>query len=195
MVGAAALLMAAAGGFQYYRRSRAHAAAEDFRKALALLSAGDVDAATAAFTSVAAVDPYASLAELYRGHAALRERDPAAAAAAFHGFLARPGMPPYLRQEALSNLGFAATLQGDARAAVRHYEDAAGIPGPYQVDARLAAAHVHETLGETEKARPLYELVAADEDQQFARLAAMRLEALGHSTEEPAKTASSEDSG
>jgi hypothetical protein len=184
--GAAVLLLVLLLGMQRYARSRDHAAAEAFRKALALLSAGDTPAAAEAFAAMDTVAPYGALAELYRGHTALRNDDPATAGASFRAFAGRRDMPAALRQLALYDLAFALAEEGDQKAALQEYEEASTLSGPYTTDAQLAAARLHETLGAPDKARPLYEAVASNPEHEDLRsVARLRLNALDAAAARP----------
>ena len=149
-------------GIRQYENHRGRVAAEAFRKATALLAAGEADAAADAFGAVPRVGSYGALSDLYRGHAALQAANAPAAARAFRAAAGAAEIPTYLRQEALYSLAVALDMQGDAPGALAAYEEAGNLPGPFRVDARLAAARLSHAAGASDRARVLYELALSD---------------------------------
>jgi hypothetical protein len=194
------VLVAAVSGFRRYRSYREFAAAEAFRKATALLAEGDATAAVAAFEAVPRVGAYAVLANLYRGQAALKDGDASTAADAFRSVASDSEMPPYLRQRALYGLARALAEQDDTAGALARYEEAANLPGPFNVDARLAAARLSQAQGDSSKARVLYERALTDAEDSgpaqddLRKLAAWHLASLGvPEPETPPKSATRAD--
>src|SRR4029453_10910412 len=117
-VAAAAVVIAAVGaGVSWYRARQAAAAAVRFQSAHDEFQASRWEEAGEAFAGLGRDYPgtgYGRLAALYQGHALLRKPDPAAAAAAYGGFLAASPPTDYLRQEALMGLGAAREARADA---------------------------------------------------------------------------------
>jgi hypothetical protein len=179
------VLLAAVSGFRRYKSYREFAAAEAFRKATALFAEGDTTAAAAAFEAVPRVGGYGVLADLYRGQAALKDGDASAAAGDYSLAASESETPPYLRQQATYGLAHALAEQGDSAGALAHYEEAANLPGPFKVDARLAAARLSQAAGDSSKARSLYELAVSDAEDSgpvqddMRKLAAWHLASLG----------------
>jgi hypothetical protein len=155
--GVVVAVLAGAIGIQQYREYRLLDAADAFRKALVLLHDGETRAAAEAFGQVPAAGAYGALANLYRGQAALAAGDVTLATEAFRASAGHRGLPSYLRQQALVGLARALVRQGDTAAGLEQYQAAAGIPGPFQIDARLEAARLSEASGALEKARGYYE--------------------------------------
>ena len=188
------VLLAAVSGLRRYRSYREFAAAEAFRKATALFAEGDTTGAAAAFEGIPRVGAYAVLADLYRGQAALKDGDTTAAAEAFRLVASESETPPYLRQRAIYGLARALEEQGDTTRALAHYEEAANLPGPFNVDARLAAARLSQAAGDSPKARALYELAVSDAEgsgpaqDDMRELAAWHLASLGGRAPEPPLT-------
>jgi hypothetical protein len=188
------VLLLAVSGFRRYKSYREFAAAEAFRKATALFAEGDTTAAVAAFEAVPRVGSYAVLADLYRGQAALKDGDASAAAGVFRLVASESETPPYLRQRAIYGLARALEEQGDSAGALAHYEEAANLPGPFNVDARLAAARLSQAAGDSLKARALYELAVNDAEDSgpvqddMRKLAAWHLASLGGRASEPPPT-------
>jgi tetratricopeptide (TPR) repeat protein len=179
------LVFAGISGLRQYRDYRAANAAESFRRGVDLLAAGDAAGAEKVFGELAAVAAYGALADLYRGHAALEAEDYPAAASAFQAAAGRPELPPYLRQQALYNLGVALGQQGDSAGAQARYEEAAELTGPFTVDAQVAAAQLSDAAGQTRKARELYQQAVGEAEgigpsqDDLRQLAEARLAALG----------------
>jgi len=150
----AAVLIAA--GVRAYVANRADRAANDFAAAVDLYADGATQEALKALPDVPAVGSYGALASLYRGHAAADSGEAAVAIEAFRAALAG-SLPPYLQQEAQYGLGATLAGQGDGAGALEAYEAAAALVGPFRTDARLAAAAQAARLGDSAKARALYE--------------------------------------
>jgi hypothetical protein len=157
--GVAAVLITA--GVQAYLASRANRAANDFAAAVDLYGDGSTQEALKALPDVPAVGSYGALANLYRGHAATDAGETVVAVEAFRAALGG-SLPPYLQQEAQYGLGAALAAQGDGAGALEAYEAAANLSGPFRTDARLAAASQASRLGDSAKAKTLYEAAAKD---------------------------------
>jgi tetratricopeptide (TPR) repeat protein len=172
-VAAAAVVIAAVGaGVSWYRARQAAAAAVRFQSAHDEFQASRWEEAGEAFAGLGRDYPgtgYGRLAALYQGHALLRKPDPAAAAAAYGGFLAASPPTDYLRQEALMGLGAAREASADAPGARDAYEQAATIEGPFRSDARLSLARLYEAGGQPDRAKELYLAVLKESPSGFAR--------------------------
>lgn len=172
-VAAAAVVIAAVGaGVSWYRARQAAAAAVRFQSAHDEFQASRWEEAGEAFAGLGRDYPgtgYGRLAALYQGHALLRKPDPAAAAAAYGGFLAASPPTDYLRQEALMGLGAAREASADAPGAHDAYEQAATIEGPFRSDARLSLARLYEAGGQPDRAKELYLAVLKESPSGFAR--------------------------
>jgi len=142
-----------------WRASERASAAADFRRAHALFDNKKYDEATTAFNQLI-VDysrtPAGGLGRLYRAHAIARGGDAEEAATAYGEYLATSPESPYLRQEALVGLGYAKEATGDAAGAIDAYSQAAAIDGPFQQDASLAEARLHEAAGDAKRAQEIY---------------------------------------
>lgn len=154
-VGVVALVVAV-GAVREYLDRRVDRAAADFGAALKLYTAGDSRGAMSAFAEVPAVGAYATLASLYRGHAALKVNDPPAAIEAYRAAAGNTSAPAYVRQEAHLGSGQALVAHGNEKEALDHFREAAGLDGPFRIDASLAAGRIAESLGDTAQARALY---------------------------------------
>ncbi|MCW5891809.1 MAG: tetratricopeptide repeat protein [bacterium] len=159
-VGVALVVLAlAAGGIGWWRGRQAEAASIRFRSAHQAFEASRWAEAAEGFASVRAdygSTPYGRLASLYRGHALARAGDAAGAATAYGEYLAAGPETEYLRQEALASLGRAREASGDAAAARDAFDQAAAMPGPFRVEARLGQARLAEAAGDTERVRTIY---------------------------------------
>lgn len=175
LVGAAlvvAALASALAGLGWWRSSRAAAAAIRFQAAHGDYQASRWPEAAEAFAGLGrdyAGTPYGRLAALYEGHALSRKPDPAAAAAAYERFIASGPETDYLKQEALLRLGMARETSGDAPGAQRAFEEAAGLAGPFTIDARLAVARRFEAAGQADKAREQYQAILKDSPSSSVR--------------------------
>jgi tetratricopeptide (TPR) repeat protein len=156
------LLLASLAGLRQYNAHRRFVAAEAFRRATALVDSGDTHSLTTALDKIPNVGSYPALTDLYRGYAALNDADGSTAADAFRSAARRSDLPPYLRQRAFYGLGTALAAQGDTEGALAQFEQAADLPGPFSIDARLAAARLSQTSGDPSKARTLYQLAMDD---------------------------------
>jgi hypothetical protein len=85
-----------------------------------------------------------------------RQGDNAAAATEYAEYLAGGPETPYLRQEALLDLGRAKEAGGDAAGALDVFTQAGTIDGPFKREALLAAARVQEAAGRAAEAQILY---------------------------------------
>lgn len=178
-------------GVRYYLNRRSTQAATEFGKALTLYSSGDAAGALKAFSDMPGVGAYPSLADLYRGHAALKSEDFDAAAEAFRAAAGHANLPAYLRQEAYYRLADSLAVLEDKEGALEAYEAAAEIAGPFQGQACLAAARQAEALGDVAKARTLYQRVVLDAegaetfDEDLRALAEWRLARLSEPAQAP----------
>lgn len=153
------VLALAAGGIGWWRARQAEAASIRFRAAHQAFEASRWTEAADGFASVRAdyaSTAYGRLAPLYRGHALARAGDAAGAATAYGEYLAAGPETEYLRQEALASLGRAREATGDAAGAREAFDEAAGMPGPFRVEARLGQARLAEAAGDAERARQIY---------------------------------------
>ena len=80
----------------------------------------------------------------------------------------------------LYGLAVALAQQGDTAGALAQYEEAAELPGPFTLDARLAAAELSQVGGDAAKARTLYELAVSDAEDGGPAHADLRKVAQWH---------------
>ena len=149
----------AAVAFAQWRASQSEAAAVAFWGAHEAFAAKRFDEAVRAFAELADKypgTPSGRLAPLYRAHAMARQGDNAAAATGYAEYLARGPETPYLRQEALLDLGHTKEAGGDAAGALDVFTQAGAIEGPFKREALLAAAHVQEAAGRAAEAQAIY---------------------------------------
>jgi hypothetical protein len=162
VAGAVVLALVGARGIRAYQEHRAETAADALQAALATYSGGNATEAMAAFADVPAVGSYGTLANLYRGRAAVVAGDLAAAVESFRRAAADGAAPAYLRQQAVFGLADALARSDDREGAIAQYEAAAALAGPLAIDARMSAARLYEVTGATDKARALYEATLKD---------------------------------
>jgi len=166
VAGVAALVVAlAVSGFFALRNARRRDANTDLARALN--SSHDAKPADAAqqFSQVAsrwASSSAGRIAKLLEADANVRAGKEDAAVTGYEGVLAASDMPEYLRQQALLGYGAALEKKGDPKQALAKYSAAAEMDGPYKPQAMLAAARVHEGLGEKKEADALYKKVQQD---------------------------------
>jgi hypothetical protein len=168
-------------GVGRWRASRNEAAGIAFRAAHTTFTAGKFGEAAPAFAELAETypsTPFGRLARLYRAHALARQGDGAGAVIAYQEFLASTPGSDYLRQEALTGLGHAKEVTGDATAALEAYTEAGNLAGPYRTEALLGAARLHEAGGHGDKAREIYASLAKEApDAETRALLASKLPA------------------
>jgi tetratricopeptide (TPR) repeat protein len=147
-------------GFFSVRGARARQANEDLSRGLVELHNGNYSQAATHLADVAsrwgATAP-GRIATLYAASADIRASNFETAALLLQDVVAEPQWPPYLRQQALTNLAFALERKGDLAAAAGRYAEASGVQGPYTALAIVGEARCREGLGDKEAARKLYE--------------------------------------
>lgn len=159
IAGVAVTIAVALIAFTHWRASQARAAAIAFWAAHDAFDAGRFDEAAQDFTAVAARypgTPSGRLAPLYHAHAMARKGDHAAAAVAYAEYLARGPAAAYLQQEALAGLGHARAASGDGDGALEAFTQAAAVDGPFEREALLGAARLHEAGGRAADAQAIY---------------------------------------
>jgi len=158
-VGLAVVLVV--GGIFSVRSARARQANDDLTQALAEFRAGHYSQAAIQLGQVASrwqSTPAGNVAALYAANADLKAGNAAAATELLQSALpAANTWPPYLRQQALLALAYALERKGDTTGAVGHFNEAAGLEGPYTSAAILGEARCREQAGEKDAARKLYE--------------------------------------
>jgi outer membrane protein assembly factor BamD (BamD/ComL family) len=97
------------------------------------------------------------IARLYAASASLKADDFDRATTLLRSVLSASDWPPYLRQEALLDLGYAFEAKNDPQNAAARYSEASALEGPYVAMALLGEARCRESAGEKDKARALYE--------------------------------------
>ncbi len=156
---AVVVLSLLAAGVGWWRSRQAAAAAVRFQSAYGDFQAKRYAEAAEGFASVErdyGSTPSGRLAALYEGHALAQKPDPTAAAVAYERYLDSGVQADYLRQEALLRLGAVREAAGDATGALKAYEEAVGLAGPFTVEGRMSMARMLEAAGQTDKARDLY---------------------------------------
>jgi TolA-binding protein len=124
----------------------------------------------------------ARIASVYVGHSYLRLADYGKAASAYGEFLrsGRGDEQDYLRQLALLKLGEAEEHASGASEALKHYSQAAELPGPYASEALLAKARLLESIGKKAEATETYRSFATRYPQSpFVELARVKAEMAG----------------
>lgn len=162
---AAVLIVVGVTGFIALRRARQRDANADLARALGSYretkpsdAAKQLSEVSQRWSSTAAGE----FAALLAADAEVRAANPKAAIAGFESVLASPDLPPYLRQQAMLGYGSALEQQGQAKEALSKYTEAAEADGPYKPQAMLAAARLHDQLGQHAEAVALYQKVQQD---------------------------------
>lgn len=161
-VAVVALLIAAAASI---RSARVRQANEDLGRALVEFRAGHYGPAATELAAVAnrwKATAAGQLAALYAANADLKSDNIEAAIALLQELVGRRDWAPYLRQEALFDLGVALERKADSASAAARYQEAAAIDGPYAGPAVLAEARCRQSLGERDKVQALYQRYAHD---------------------------------
>ena len=99
---------------------------------------------------------YQRLAILYRANSHIGLKQPKDAVPLLEDFLRRTPKNSYLRQLALTNLGFAHEMANQCKEAISAYDQAANIDGPQKEQAFLSKARCTTTLGQFSEAVKLY---------------------------------------
>ena len=99
---------------------------------------------------------YQRLAILYRANSHIGLKQPKEAVPLLEDFLSRTSKNSYLRQLALSNLGFAHEMANQCKEAISAYDEAANMAGPQKEQAFLSKARCTATLGQFSEAVKLY---------------------------------------
>ncbi len=99
---------------------------------------------------------YQRLAILYRANSHIGLKQPKDAVPFLEDFLSRTSKNSYLRQLALSNLGYAREMANQCKEAISAYDEAANMVGPQKEQALLSKARCTVTLGQFSEAVNLY---------------------------------------
>jgi tetratricopeptide (TPR) repeat protein len=161
-VGAMVLLVM---GFVSIRTARVRQANQDLSHALADFQDGRYAQAATQLADVATRWQSTSagrIAALYAANADLNADNFDKATVLLQDVLSGHEWPPYLRQQALADLGYAFERKGDAAGAAERYAEAVALEGPYTAQALLGEARCREQMGEKDKARELYEQLHRD---------------------------------
>jgi predicted negative regulator of RcsB-dependent stress response len=162
---AAVLIVVGVSGFIALRRARQRDANADLARALISYRDDKPSDAAKQLSEVSQRWPSTAAGEfaaLVAADAELRAANAKAAIAGFESVLAAPELPPYLRQQAVLGYGAALEQQGQAKEALAKYSEAAETDGPYKAQAMLAAARVHDALGQHSEAVALYQKLQQD---------------------------------
>jgi tetratricopeptide (TPR) repeat protein len=179
VTGVLVAVLAVVVGVGWYRNARAATAAARFQEGRTLFETGKAGEAAVVFAEVTdhyGNTPFGRIAGLYRAYALAKQDDAAGAATAYGEYLASGPPADYLRQAALNGLGHAKEASGDTAGAIQAYTEAGGLAGPYQTDALLAAARLHEAAGALEQSRALYaEVLKLDPSPEVKTLVQAKL--------------------
>lgn len=178
-IAAVALL---ATGFVSLRNARMRQANEDLGRALGEFRAGHFAQAATQLADVAgrwqSTGP-GRIAALYAANAQLKSQNLDAAVTAFQGLAGTQEWPSYLQQEVVIGLASALERKNETANAATHYQQAAGLDGPYRAAAILGEARCREQMGEKEKVRELYKRFQLDfPDAPEADLVSAKLQQL-----------------
>ena len=162
---AALLVVLGISGLVGLRRARQRDANADLARALSSYREGKPADVAKQLSEVS--DRWSStspgqFAGLLAAEAEVRAGDPKSAIAGFESVLALRGLPPYLRQQAVLGYGSALEQEGQTKEALGKYSEAVEMDGPYKAPAMLAAARLHDALGEHAEAVALYKKVQQD---------------------------------
>lgn len=164
------------------RSARVRQANEDLDQALVNFESGSASTAAKQLADVASrwqSTAVGRIAGLYAANADVKAQEFDAARTRLQAALDEGLATPYLRQQALLDLGVALERKGDFTGAAGHYAEAVSIDGPYTGLALLGEARSREQAGERDKARALYERYvrefskAPDVEVVQARIAAL----------------------
>ena len=160
-----AIVIAGAAAFVSLRHARVRDANADLARAL--IAYRDAAKAGEAGNQLAEVGrrwsgtSVGDVAQLLAGSAELRHDNADSALVTFQGIETRD-WPPYLKQQALLDLGYALDRKGQRPEAIGKYGEASALGGPYTFNALLAEARAQEAAGDATKARALYERIKRD---------------------------------
>jgi tetratricopeptide (TPR) repeat protein len=166
-------------GFVSIRTARVRQANEDLSHALVDFQDGRYAQAATQLADVASRWQSTSagrIAGLYAANAHLKADDFEKATVLLQDVLSGGDWPPYLRQQALGDLGYALEHKGDAAGAAQRYAEALALQGPYTAQALLGEARCRDQMGEKDKARQLYEQLHRDFPQVAEGEVAARLD-------------------
>jgi outer membrane protein assembly factor BamD (BamD/ComL family) len=156
---AVAVLVLLVMGFVSIRNARVRQANEDLSHALGDFRDGRYAQAASQLADVASrwqSTAAGRIAGLYAANADLNANDFETATVLLQQVLSGRDWPPYLKQQALDDLGYALEHKGDAAGAAERYAEAGALQGPYTPQALLGEARCREQIGEKDKARQLY---------------------------------------
>ena len=167
IIGAALVIVLAAGGYRYWQYERekaAQAAGDEFQAAIAAFDAGKPDEAFGGLAKIAAGAPggYRTLAQMTEA-GAKAATDPAAAVAAFQAIAGNGSVDPLFRDAAKLR---AALLElnnpGDEAAGAAALTSLASAQGPYQRFAKLTLGALAIQRGDYDDAGKRLDDVLAD---------------------------------
>ena len=163
-----AVLLVAVAGFFSLRAARVRQANEDLAQALMAFQTARYAEAAGQLAGVAErwqATPVGRIAALYAAEAEAKANNLDAASNRLRDVLASGEPTPYLKQQALVDLGSILEHKGDFTGAAEQFAQAAAAEGPYTANAILGEARCRELAGEKDKARSLYERFAQEFSQ------------------------------
>lgn len=145
-------------GWQQYQSNQNRLASQAYARALEVFHDGKFQTALDLLDRVDAYrsPSYQRLAILYRANSHIGLKQPKEAVPLLEDFLSRTSKNSYLRQLALSNLGFAHEMANQCEEAISAYDEAAKMAGPQKEQAFLSKARCTATLGQFSEAVKLY---------------------------------------
>jgi predicted negative regulator of RcsB-dependent stress response len=191
VTGGLLVVLIAVVAYQAISASREASAGHAYAAAQALAGEGNYEEAANAFADVVASHggtEHALLARLQQANALLQAKRVEEAVVAYQGFLDAGPPTDYLRQLAETRLALVNEERGKHAEAVAEYASAAGTSSLFSDDALIGEARTAEAMGDSAKAKELYERFLEDYPASDRRpLVTARLIALGWSP--PKKTA------
>ena len=145
-------------GWQQYQSKENRLASQAYASALEAFHDGKFQTALDLLDRVEAYrsPSYQRLAILYRANSHIGLKQPKDAVPLLEDFLSRTPKNSYLRQLALTNLGYAHEMANQCKEAISAYDQAANIDGPQKEQAFLSKARCTTTLGQFSEAVKLY---------------------------------------
>ncbi len=145
-------------GWQQYQSKQNRLASQAYARALEAFHDAKFQTALDLLDRVDAYrsPSYQRLAILYCANSHIGLKQPKDAVPLLEDFLSRTSKNSYLRQLALSNLGYAHEMANQCKEAINAYDEAAKMDGPQKEQAFLSKARCTATLGKFSEAVNLY---------------------------------------